>query len=66
MWLCTECDVENDLDPEAEVKQIVTCSECGHEYEVSSLAPLSLSLLDVGVAVDGEPDPDGEDDPWGD
>jgi hypothetical protein len=65
MWLCTECDVENDLDPEVEEKQIVTCSECGHEYEVASLGPLKLTLLDVGVAVEGGPDPDGEDDPWG-
>ncbi len=64
MWECTECDVENDLDPDAEEGQLVTCSECGSEFEVLSLEPLELELVDTAVTV--ESDPDGEDDSWDD
>jgi len=65
MWECSECDVENDLDPDVEEEQIVICVECGAEFEVISLDPLELQMLDlVPVADDSDADADydGDDD----
>ncbi len=47
MWECSECNQEHDLDPEAEEGQIVECLECGAEFEISTLDPLDLRVLDI-------------------
>jgi alpha-aminoadipate carrier protein LysW len=50
---CPEC--ENGLDiemDEVEEGDVVTCDECGTEYEVGGVEPLELAR------VDGDPDED--------
>ena len=56
MWECSECDVENDLDPDAEEGQILICMECDAEFEILTLEPLELELLELV----GDDDDDGE------
>lgn len=60
MWECSECNVENELDPEAEEAQILTCVECGAEYEIVSLDPLDLELLDLASGEGEEDEADWE------
>ena len=62
MWECSECDLENELDPDAEEGQIVICAECDAEFEITSFDPLDLRLLDMPVAVDHDPDGDDDED----
>lgn len=64
MWECTECSVENDLDPDAEEGQVLICMECDAEFEITSLEPLEMELLEL-VDDDNDGD-DNDDDDWGD
>ncbi len=59
MWECTECFEENELDPDAEPGQVVECSECGAEFEVLRVEPVSLTPLKTG-------DGDGDGNDWDD
>jgi len=65
MWECSECSVENDLDPDAEEGQVVICMECDAEFEITSLDPLEVVLLEL---VDDEDDDDSgaDDEDWSD
>jgi alpha-aminoadipate carrier protein LysW len=52
---CPEC--ENDLDvelDEVEEGDIVTCDECGTEFEVVGVEPLELVQLGSGLDEDDE------------
>jgi alpha-aminoadipate carrier protein LysW len=52
---CVEC--ENDLDiDEEEVSEgdIITCDECGTEYEVVGVEPLELTRVDDDLDDDDE------------
>ena len=56
MPICPEC--ENNLDieeDEIEEGDVVSCEECGSEYEVVGIEPLELTKV-------GEDDEDDEDD----
>ncbi len=56
---CPEC--ENDLDlemDEVEEGDVVSCDECGTEYEVVGVEPLELSK--VGDELDEDDDEDFE------
>jgi alpha-aminoadipate carrier protein LysW len=47
MALCPECDTDLDLDEdELEEGEIVTCAECGSDFEVTTTSPLVLSPVD--------------------
>jgi alpha-aminoadipate carrier protein LysW len=59
MPTCPEC--ENDLDlelDEVEEGDVVSCEECGTEYEVVAVDPLELSR--VGDELDEDDDEDLE------
>lgn len=44
---CPECENELDIDvDEVEEGDIVTCEECGTEYEVVGVEPLELTRID--------------------
>lgn len=58
MWECSECSIENDLDPDAEQGQVLICLECGAEYEVLSFDPLELERLELVEDDDGDADAD--------
>jgi alpha-aminoadipate carrier protein LysW len=46
MPLCSECENELDIDiEEVEEGDIITCDECGTEYEVVGVEPLELTKL---------------------
>ena len=54
---CPEC--ENGLDiemDEVEEGDVVTCEECGNEYEVVGTEPLELARVDGGL-IDDEDEP---------
>ena len=44
---CPECENELDVElDEVEEGDIVTCEECGTEYEIVGVEPLELARLD--------------------
>jgi hypothetical protein len=68
MWKCPECSEEGDLDPDAEVGQILERLECEHEFEIQSLEPLVLQVLvthnseavvEAGAEADDEDEEEG-------
>ena len=59
---CPEC--ENGLDielDEVEEGDVVTCEECGTEYEVVGVEPLELARVDGDLDEDDEPIEEEED-----
>ena len=60
MWDCEQCGSENELDPDTEEGQIIECLECGAEYEVTGLEPLTFEELDL-VDVDSDASDDADD-----
>jgi alpha-aminoadipate carrier protein LysW len=60
---CPEC--ENGLDielDEVEEGDVVTCDECGTEYEVVGTEPLELARVDGDLDEDDEPIEEEEED----
>jgi alpha-aminoadipate/glutamate carrier protein LysW len=56
MVLCPECENNLDLDEdELEEGDLVSCAECGTDFEVVTVAPLELAPV-------GEDDDDEDDD----
>jgi alpha-aminoadipate carrier protein LysW len=41
---CLECDAQLDLAPDVEEGEIVSCPDCGVEWEVMSVDPIALEL----------------------
>jgi alpha-aminoadipate carrier protein LysW len=41
---CIECAAELELAPDVEVSEIVVCQDCGAEFEVMGLEPITLEL----------------------
>ncbi len=42
--LCPECDADVVIGKDAEIGEILTCTECGADLEVRSLAPPHLQV----------------------
>jgi alpha-aminoadipate carrier protein LysW len=62
MPICSECENELDIDiDEVEEGDIVTCDECGTDYEVVGIEPLELTKLDDDLDEDEDGDLPGED-----
>jgi alpha-aminoadipate/glutamate carrier protein LysW len=58
MATCPECDAEIELDEyDVDKGDLISCSECGTNLEVTSLAPVELSL-----AADEDEEEEDEDD----
>jgi alpha-aminoadipate carrier protein LysW len=52
---CPECENDLDIDvEEVEEGDIVTCDECGTEYEVVGVEPLELTRVDDDLDVDDD------------
>ena len=46
MTLCPECENNLDLDPEElDEGDVVSCDECGSEFEVVTVSPLELNRV---------------------
>lgn len=61
--LCPECDTNIDVDSdELEEGEIVSCPECGSEFEVVTTEPLELSKVEDEYEEDEEEEESEEDD----
>jgi alpha-aminoadipate carrier protein LysW len=59
---CPECENALDIElDEVEEGDVVTCDECGTEYEVVGVEPLELARVD-GLLDDDEPLEEEEED----
>jgi alpha-aminoadipate carrier protein LysW len=57
---CHECDNELDIElDEVDEGDVVTCEECGTEYEIVGIEPLELAKVD-GDLIDEDDLPVGE------
>jgi alpha-aminoadipate carrier protein LysW len=57
---CPECENSLDVDvDEVEEGDVVTCDECGTEFEVVGVEP--LELVQMGSGLDDDEDPLDED-----
>ena len=62
MATCPECDAEVDIDEfEAEKGDVISCSECGSNLEITSLAPIELELISDDDDDDEDEDFEDED-----
>jgi len=60
MALCPECDTDLDLDEdELDEGDVISCSECGSEFEVVTTHPLELNPVED---LDDDDDDDEEED----
>jgi alpha-aminoadipate carrier protein LysW len=50
MTSCPECENELDIElDEVEEGDVVTCDECGSEYEIVGVEPLELAKVEDGI-----------------
>jgi alpha-aminoadipate/glutamate carrier protein LysW len=60
MVICPECESELDIEEdEVDEGEIVSCTECGSDFEVVAVEPLELTKVDDD---DEEEEDDDEDD----
>ena len=63
MVLCQECEADLDIDQEeVEEGDVVSCPECGTEYEVITSTPLELKVVDDELDEDDEDVDEDEED----
>jgi alpha-aminoadipate carrier protein LysW len=54
---CVECENDLDIDVEEVAEgDIITCDECGTEYEVVGVEPLELTRVDDDLDEDDDED----------
>ena len=41
---CLECQAQINLDPNAQIGEVITCAECSTDLEVIQIKPLKLNL----------------------
>ena len=51
---CPECEADITLENGTEVGEIIVCSDCGVDLEVTSLAPASVELAPMEAEDWGE------------
>ena len=62
MVLCPECETDLDIDPEeVEEGEIVSCVECGTDFEVVTTNPLELNRISEDEEEEEEADEESED-----
>lgn len=62
MVLCPECETDLDIDPEeVEEGEIVSCVECGTDFEVVTANPLELKLVSEDEEEDDDADEESDD-----
>jgi alpha-aminoadipate carrier protein LysW len=60
---CPECENGLDIDvDEVEEGDVITCDECGSEYEIVGVEPLELARVDGDLDEDDEPFEEEEED----
>lgn len=62
MVLCPECDTDLDIEEDdMEEGDVVSCSECGSDFEVVTTNPLELNKVEEEDDDDEDEDEDEED-----
>ena len=62
MVSCPECDSNLDIDAdEIDEGEVVSCIECGTDFEVVTASPLELKAVGEGYEEDGDEAPTEED-----
>ena len=62
MVLCPECDTDLDIEEDdMEEGDVVSCSECGSDFEVVTINPLELNKVEEEEDDDDEDEEDEED-----
>jgi len=62
MVSCPECDSNLDVDAdEVDEGEVVSCIECGTDFEVVKASPLELKAVGEGYEEDDEEEPSEED-----
>jgi alpha-aminoadipate/glutamate carrier protein LysW len=57
MVLCPECESDLDVEEdELDEGEILSCAECGSDFEVVGVEPLELTKVGEGVEVEDEED----------
>ena len=52
---CPECESELDIEvDEVEEGDVITCEECGTEFEVVGVEPLELARVEEGLGEEDE------------
>jgi alpha-aminoadipate/glutamate carrier protein LysW len=63
MVLCPECETDLDIDvEEIEEGEIVSCVECGSDFEIVTVKPLELRRIDEDEDDEDEDEEEEEDD----
>lgn len=53
---CPECETNLDIEmDEVEEGDVISCEECGTEYEVVGVEPLELARMEEGLDEEDEP-----------
>ena len=66
MVLCPECETDLDIDEdEVEEGDVVSCSECGSDFEVITTNPLELKKVSDDEDEDEEGDEEEEEEDCG-
>jgi len=67
MVACPECDSNLDIDAdEIDEGEVVSCIECGTDFEVVTASPLELKAVGEGYEEDVDDEKIGEEDENGD
>jgi alpha-aminoadipate carrier protein LysW len=62
MVLCPECETNLDVEEdEVEEGEIISCPECGSDFEVVTTNPLELKMVEAGYDEDEEETVESED-----
>ncbi|MBZ5570295.1 MAG: hypothetical protein LAO09_00270 [Acidobacteriia bacterium] len=62
MVYCPECESNLDIDEdEVDEGEIVTCPECGTDFEVVTVSPLALKAVDENEYEEDDEEEDAED-----
>ncbi len=62
MVLCPECETDLDIEEEElDEGEVVSCTECGSEFEVVGLEPLELARISEEEDEEEDSDEDEED-----
>ena len=62
MVLCPECETDLDVDPEeVDEGEIISCAECGSDFEVVTVTPFELKRVSEDEDDDEEATVESED-----
>jgi alpha-aminoadipate/glutamate carrier protein LysW len=62
MVLCPECETKLDVEEEeVDEGEVISCPECGTDFEVVTATPLELKAVEAGYEEDDDEEGESED-----